>query len=167
MGRSEISIMTEVVCRRMGPALQGASEMDAEAIRKIPMGETVMVKIKRPRNLQFHKKYMSLLRFGFDEFEPKIDPEFEAKYGVTPEKNFDRFRKDVAILAGFYEAEVNIKGECKFEAKSIAFGSMDEAEFSELYKTTLTVLWKRIFQFKEGYTEAELERVANELLGFE
>ena len=157
---------TEILCRRYGPALQAANEQGADAIRKIAMGEQVMVKITRPRNPDFHRKYFALLSWAFDQFEPEPDTEFEAKYGMTPVKNFDRFRKDIAILAGYREAHYNVKGEVRVEAKSISFASMSEQDFADMYSKTIDVLWTRIFANKEGYTRQELDNVIAQLDDF-
>ena len=157
--------MTECHVKRFGPALQGATDQDADYIRTLPTNETFKVNITRPRNSQFHRKYFALLNWAYDEFEPDPDPDFEAKWGMVPEKNFDRFRKDIAILAGYGEAHINIKGEVRMEAKSISFAKMTEDEFLDLYNKTLNVLWTRIFVHKYE-SEEELRDVAAQLEDF-
>ena len=115
-----------------------ATDRDREILDKIKAGEPVKITLKRVRNYQFHKKYFGLLSFAFDYWEP------------DGEKNFDRFRKDIAILAGFYEQSVRLDGSIRTEAKSISFGSMSEDEFEELYSKSIDVIIKYVCQQYDG-----------------
>ncbi len=81
-----------------------------------------------------------------------------------PEKNFDRFRKDIAILAGFYEASYRVNGEVRFEAKSIAFSNMSDDEFEILYTKTIDVIVKHVLT---DYTGDELRSVVEQVEAFE
>ena len=89
----------------------------------------------------FTKKWFALLKIGYDNWEPG---EINSQYG-TPEKNFERFRKDVTILAGYYSIVVRLDGTTRVEADSVSFGSMDESQFSELYSKTIDVLLRRVY----------------------
>lgn len=110
-------------------------------------------------NPLFHRKFMSLLRVGFEYWQPG---EVDKKHGV-PEKNFDQFREDVTILAGFYFPVVRTDGTVRIKAKSISFASMDEEEFERLYQATLTVLLERVLV---GMSDADIERIQNNLLSY-
>ena len=46
-------------------------------------------------------------------------------------KNFDRFRKDLTVLSGFYNATYTFRGDVRLEPKSLSFGSMCEEEFGQ------------------------------------
>ena len=154
--------MIEIICHRINRHLVPVSDQSIEQLKTLPSGTDLKVKITRGRNVKFHRKYMALMNWAFDEFEPAEQPEFVAKYGATPEKNFDAFRKDVAILAGFGYAVVRLNGDVRMEAKSIAFGNMEEDSFVELYEATLKVLYKRIFEAK-GYTDEDMRNLATQL----
>jgi len=84
--------------------------------------------------------------------------------GINPEKNFDRFRKDIAILAGFYEATFRLNGDVRLEAKSISFHSMSEDEFEELYTKTIDVIVKHVLN---NYTDEMLRSVLEQVEAFE
>lgn len=71
-------------------------------------------------------------------------------------KKRERFRKDLIILAGFYEPTVNIRSEVRLEAKSISFAVMDEIEFERLYNATVDVILRRILT---RYTRQDLDDV--------
>lgn len=123
-------------------------------------GEVVSAEIKRPRNYRFHKKYFALLQYAFDVWEPEL-----LEYnGQEVGKNFDRFREDITILAGYYTLAENIKGEPKAIAKSISFGKMLEDEFSCLYSKTIDVILKHVLK---NYTREDVDKVVDRLISFD
>lgn len=146
--------------------LSPAYEADRELLSKIKIGSFVRLKLNRARNYKFHRKYFALVNFAFDYWTPPEfpdDPEQKWRKQVTPEKNFDRFRKDLTILAGHYEAYYRVNGEVRIEAKSISFGSMSEDEFEKLYSATIDVILKHICT---QYTEEMLDSVVDQALSF-
>ena len=68
----------------------------------------------------------------------------------------NELREDLIIEAGFWFEKTNyITGEVTRKAKSINFASMDENEFSELYRAMLdTVI--RVFGWEGSYIEANV-----------
>lgn len=160
--------MTELYVTRIGYALRGASDEDTEAIHELPMGETYKCKITRPRNPKFHNKAMALLRFGYEHYTPAEDPEWEAKWGMTPAKNFDRYRKEVTMLAGYTEAYYSMgRDKIIVEPRSISFAKMDETTFSEYYNNIKTVIWNYQFSKMGTYTKDEWETVVMQLERFD
>lgn len=139
---------------KINGALYPASEEAQEYLKKVKEGEAVTVTLKRIRNYQFLKKWFSLVKYGFELWSP----DFEG------EKNFERFRRDITILAGFYEQTVRLNGEIRTEAKSISFGSMSADEFEELYGKTIDVLIKYVCS---NYTGDELRAVVDTIETFE
>ncbi len=107
---------------------------------KNSVGEVVHADFKKMRNAGFHRKLFALLQLAFQYWEPG---EIDSKYG-TPQKNFDRFRKDLIILAGFYNIVVRLDGSTRIEAQSISFGSMDNNEFEKMYNKVLDVILAKI-----------------------
>ena len=149
---------------KMSNALYPASEQDEELLRKVKQGETVRLTLTRPRNIQFHRKFMSLMRLAYDYFEPPEHGEGSAwaeKYEV--QKNFDRFRKDITILAGFSELSYRLNGDIRVEAKSIAFGKMDEEEFEKLYSKCIDVILAKVCT---QFTEDELRSVVDQVMDY-
>lgn len=126
----------------------------------IKNGEIVSAEIKRPRNYEFHKKFFALLNYAFECWEPE-----DLTYKGKPVgKNFDRFRKDIITLAGYYDLVTNIKGEVKAEAQSISFGKMKEDEFEQLYSKTINVIIKQVLT---NYTREDVDRVIENIIGFD
>ena len=130
--------------------------------RKIKVGQVVSQESKLVRNPKFHRKYFALLNIGFDAWEPG---EIDSKYG-TPEKNFDRFRKDVTILCGNYDIVVRLDGSTRPEAKSISFASMEEETFADLYSKTIDLFLKYIYKNNKDMTAEEVDRITEEYLRF-
>ena len=150
-------------------ALLPAHETDLEELKKLPKDQPLRVKVTRMRNVDHHRKYFALLNYAFDVWEP---PERKSDYvgdsmvwdDLEIEKNFDRFRKDIAILAGFYEASYRVNGEVRLEAKSISFANMGQDEFEQLYDKTIDVIIKHVLR---NYTGDELRSVVDQIMEFE
>lgn len=100
---------------------------DLEEKRKLKIGETYQVEVKRPRNYQFHKKFFALLNIGWENTD--VDMPFET------------YRRWVTMRAGFYKVYHTPKGEL-YEPESIAFSSMDDDTFSEVYDRVLNIILK-------------------------
>jgi hypothetical protein len=148
-----------VLTKAPGGALIPVDPQAAEFIAKLKVGQGVTAAIKRHRNPGHHRKFFALLNVAFDAWEP-----VEATYkGQVVGKNFDQFRNDIVVLAGFYEMAVNLKGETRLTAKSISFGSMDQDEFDTLYNATCNVILQRILT---NYTRDDLDAVIDRLMGF-
>ena len=144
-----------------GYGLLPAHQEDLDAIKKLPNGQPLRVKLTRVRNYQFHKKWFALLNYAFDVWEPM---ETKGPFNVPPEKSFDRFRKDITILCGIYDAHYRLNGEIRLEAKSVSFAKMDEDEFEEMYAKTIDVICKHVLK---NYSGDELRRVMAEIEAFE
>lgn len=125
----------------------------------IKVGEVVQVSVTKPRNLMRHKKFFALLNLAFEGWEP-IEQQHN---GIPAQKSFERFRKDVICQAGYYDVVANLKGEVRAEAKSIAFGSMDELEFDKLYNDVVNVILKHVLQ---NYTRNDLDNVIEQIIRF-
>lgn len=130
-----------------------------EWLQGIKTFDMFRAELTRPRNYKYHKKYFALLNHCYDLFDP--DP-IDDKHGHV-EKTFDRFRKDIIILAGYYTRTIRINGDVIIEAKSISFGSMNEEEFNVLYNNTINVMLKYVCR---NYSKDDLENTINQILSF-
>jgi len=126
-------------------------------------GEMFNLEAVFPRNPKFHRKMFALLTVGFDCWEP--DRKKFAYAGRPIEKNFERFREQVLILAGHYDQVFSLRGDkMELVAKSISYASMDDSEFSELYESVLTVILNNVcVNYKN---RDELNSVVEKVLGF-
>lgn len=131
-------------------------------LRKAEPGEMVEIKTLRPRNAKFHRKFFALLTVGFEAWEPARKR--KTYKGRPIAKNFERFRKDIIILAGFYEQTFDLRGRMKLEAKSISFANMEDEEFEQVYSAVADVLLAKVLTTYKG--RAELDAVVEQIMGF-
>ena len=156
--------MTEIVMYRTPTgSLAPADDVAREFVGQLKVGTPVRVKVARARSLAFHRKAFALFKLAFDTWDPA-----PGEYRGQPiTKNFDRFRKDVTIMAGFYEPVFDAAGRARLVAESLSFSTMTEDRFQQVYRAVLGVVWNRILKGAGYRTEAEVERVVEELLRFE
>ncbi len=93
-------------------------------------------------------------------------PEVEHK-GVRVTPSFDRFRRDVVIMCGYYEAHFNALGEPRLDAKSISFASMDEDEFQGLYSKTIDVVLTKILPRRADLSAETLRAYVDQVLAYD
>lgn len=144
---------------KQGQVFTPATPADEDKISSIKSGQFIEADIKQKRNLKFHRKFFAMLNIGFEAFEPDI----KAYQGLVAVKNFERFRKDVIIMAGFYDATYDIQGNLKLEAHSISFSKMGEDEFNKVYNACCNVLLMKVLH---NYTRGDLDRVVEQLTRF-
>lgn len=144
-------------------ALAPADSASAEWIAKLKVGQGVRGEFTRARNLAQHRRMFALFNFSFDIWDA---PELEYQ-GQPVLKDFDNFRRDITIIAGFYRPVTNFDGETRLDAESLAFHSMSEERFAKVYKAILTVVWERIFRAKAYESPKTVDAIVAELLRFE
>lgn len=134
---------------------------DSELMKKIPLGSVIEGEFSKKRNPLFHRKFFALLNLGYEYFNP---PEADWR-GFKAVKNFDVFREQVTILAGFREVTYNLDGSVKVKAKSISFASMDDVEFERVYSQVLDVIWNKVLNtvFED---KRQLDNAVNQLMSF-
>src|SRR5690606_3052118 len=156
-----------------GTAFRPANQHDADALEKIKNGSVINAKFTQPRNPLFHRKFFALLGFAYEYWNPDPDEIMSSKFAEllpenwVPEKNFERFRKDILILAGYRTIVVNVKNEIRYEAESISFASMDDVEFQQLYSTVFNVVWEMVVKKITGMTPEIAENTINQMLSFD
>ena len=127
---------------------------------KTRLGASVHADFKQLRNYEFHKKWFALLQLAYDHWEPG---EINSEFG-QPEKNLDRFRKDITILAGYYHVVIRLDGSTRIEADSVSFGNMDAETFEQLYSKTIDVILKRIPSL--GKSREEIDKIVEKVIAF-
>lgn len=124
-----------------GGIFHPAHEMEVERVKKFKNGEVYTAEIKLTRNPIFHKKMFVFFKFCFQHWcANKAGLEH-----MDEHSQFDRFRKDLTILAGFYEQTVRLNGEIRTEAKSLAYANMEADEFERCYNAMINAAIKHIF----------------------
>lgn len=137
-------------------------EEDAEALKRFKLGAVVKADVTNPRNIAFFRKWFALVKVAFGLWEETGIRATHKGQEILP--NFDKFRKDVTILAGFCHPVLNVNGELRMEADSISFGSMSEETFEKLYAATLTAIVHRVM--KGRISEERLREMAERVEEF-
>jgi hypothetical protein len=157
--------MKDIALRRTQDGFEPWDEHAAEQIASYKPGAYCLADVVQLRDPTFHRRAMSLLRFGYSYWEP---PQQQLVDGVPIDvvRNFDVYRKEVTILAGYYDLCATFSGEVRLEAKSISFRSMEEGEFREWFKAVKDVLWTQIFSSIAGFTEESYNNTVLEFLRY-
>lgn len=146
-----------------GDVLVPVDENAKKLLAGVAFGDGFSVEAKKTRNIKFHRLFFAMLNFAFEMWDPPAEREFR---GQPIQKNFERFREDVLILAGHYEAVYSVDGSLKLQAKSIAFANCDELEFRGVYSTVLDVVWDRVFRQAQFRSKDDVETVVRQLLAY-
>ena len=104
-------------------------DSDYDEKRKLKIGEDYECDVRQPRNVQFLKKFMALVRLGCDN-SPRDMP-------------FKAYRAYVTMKAGFVDVYDTEIGRMALP-QSISFANMDETKFEKVYKAVLDVIMKDI-----------------------
>lgn len=140
--------------------LYPADELEAEKVKKMKVGVLIRADVVQVRNAMFHRKFFALLRVGFEAFDV---PEGKTYKGFPVQKDFEQFREDVIIAAGFFTVTYRINGDTRVKAKSISFARMKPEDFERLYSQVADVLLQKVLAHYQN--RANLDNVVNQILG--
>lgn len=152
--------MTDIVLiKTANGTLAPIDQEGIDYISKMKLGAGVTASVKRHNNPAFHRKLFALFGVAFDAWEPG-----EKEYkGEKVSKEFDQFRKDITILAGFYDSHISFKGDVRLTAKSLNFSKMDQDERESVYSAVINVILSRVLT---KYTRDDLDNVVENVLRF-
>lgn len=156
----------EILLIKTPSGFMPADDEAQEQCKKFRLGSLAKLDVVQMRNGAFFRKWWALVKLGYDYFVDTCETQEYKGQQVRPE--FDRFRKDVTILAGFYRPVWNVNGEMRIEPESLAWANMTEERFEKLYSATIDVLLKKVFNGKRmrAWTEEELRSVAEQISEF-
>jgi hypothetical protein len=116
-----------VMIKRNGALVAGDAEAE-EALAKIPSDTFVMANVRRPRNIDHHRKFFKLMRVISDGT------------GIHPEV----LRALILIEAGHCHVIKRKDGRIDRFPKSIDFTSVDQTEFEEIYNRAVQYIAENI-----------------------
>ena len=125
--------------KQPGGTLIPANDMESDKMTRFKTGELYEVDIKLTRNPGFHKKMFLFFNFCFNYWAS--DKEFIDESG-----QFDNFRKELTIMAGYYDEYYNIHGDVRVEARSLSYASMKPEVFESCYKALITAAMTNLFK---------------------
>lgn len=141
-----------------------ASPEDVAWYEKLQPGEVCTGEFRRKQNSAFHRKMMALITVGFNNWkQAPIEVSVGGKT-VIPEKNFDRFRKDLTILAGFYHITYRLDGSYRVEADSLSYDKMPPEDREKIYSKFIDVLLANVYGGE--ITSVDMENIVNAYLAF-
>lgn len=133
--------MKITVTKQPGGILVPADDRAADSLNKFKTGEQYEIEIKLTRNPQFHRKVFAFFNFCYEHWcASGTNHEL-----MTDTAQFDVFRKNLTVLAGYYDEFASIRGSIRVEAKSLAYASMSQEEFSECYSALINAAIKHVF----------------------
>ena len=144
--------------------LTPADQQAKEWFDSVPAGKMVSGDFTKKQNPAFHRKMFALLQVGYENWQ---QPELEVMVGgrtVTPEKNFDRFRRDLTILAGFYHVVYRLDGSFRIEADSLSFDRMPADERERVYSKFIDLLIANVYGGQ--ITEDDMHKIVETYLAF-
>lgn len=154
---------TEAFVRKFNNSLIPADAFSADALEGLKHGQVYKVELKANRRYKFLQKAFVLVGYAFDLWEPAGEA---TEYKGKPiEKNLERFREMLTIMAGHYTPVYKLDGSVQLIAKSWSYSSMpDDTDFSQLYNALLNVIIAKVIS---NHTGEELDEIVNNIvLGF-
>jgi len=146
--------------------LVSADDESSALLADLKTGTTLNAQITemRERSLKNFRRWWALVEIAFNAWN---ETDHRQEYnGMTVEPNMERFRKDVTILTGHYEASVNLKGEVRLDAKSISFGAMSEEAFEQFFSKTIDVILTKILP-RGRFDEKTLRDLVEKIVRFD
>lgn len=156
-----------------------------QAIDKIT--EPTLLTFKKMRSYRYHRQFFQLLNIAYQYWQPVYNNDFHHKSenfvmqaSLNPEqinlfkqvyrkelkrleakKNFEQFRKDLTIKAGFFEIYYRIDGTSRVNAKSISFEKMSHEDFHKLYGKVKDAIYVLILKDISPFDKANFEDEIN------
>lgn len=139
--------LTDVMLVKRLNGLHAADDAAADVVRALAQGEVIRANIRKPRNLQFHRKFFALLQLVYESTE------------LWP--SVDELLIDLKFRLGHVDAVQLSSGEVVKLPKSISFAKMDDVEFSQFFDRSMRVLCEMAGGIEEdGLREAVLQELA-------
>jgi hypothetical protein len=99
------------------------------------------------------------MRVAFDNWDA---PDIEYN-GMIAAKNFDQFRDEVTIRAGYFDLAINGANKVIRLPRSWSFARMDETEFEKLFDQLVTVI---LAHYLNSFSRNDIDKMVATILGF-
>jgi len=139
-----------------GGSLHPANERELARMMRFTNGSQHCVDIKLTRNPAFHRKVFAFFNFCFEYW---CGQNAGLKF-LNESAQFDTFRRQLTVLAGYYDTSYKLDGSVRIEPKSLSYGEMKQDEFEHCYSALINAAIKYLF----GNTRDS--RVLDKLRGF-
>jgi hypothetical protein len=154
----------EILCiKSPNGALVPMDDEQAEKVKRFKAGAIVRGEFAAMRNGRFFQKWFVLARFAYDLWTETMEPIEYRGQRVQPV--FDKFRKDLTILAGYWHPVFNIDGTFKVEADSISWANMSDETFEAMYSKTIDAILAKVLP-RQGLSRQVLDHHVDRVLEF-
>ncbi len=127
-------------------------DSDAEAVKHIPIGESVKAKFTKSRNIRHHRKFFAMLQMVVDNMPETMPNQYQ---------DIDLLLDEIKFQLGHFEMHHTLGGKDYYKVKSISFGKMDQVKFDEFYNRAVDVILK---WFLKDLTKEQFEKEVLEFL---
>ena len=142
--------MKITIIKHSGGFLSPASDIEAERLVKFKNNSEYEIDIKLSRHSGFHRKVFRFMNYCFVHWSS--DKEF-----MNESAQFDCFRQNLTVLAGYYDELYTISGsQMRIQAKSLSYGSMSQDEFESFYSALIRAAMRHIFNGCDKEVEKKL-----------
>jgi len=127
-------------------------DSDAEAVKHIPIGESVKAKFVKSRNVRHHRKFFAMLQMVTDNMPETMPNQYQ---------NTDLLLDEIKFQLGYFEMHHTLGGKDYYKVKSISFGKMDQVQFDGFYNRAVDVILK---WFLKDITKEQFDKEVLEFL---
>ena len=152
----------EIYVRKVNDVLVPSDIAQSELLEGIKPYSDYKAVLSQSRHPLFHRKAFALASIGFKYWTPPDEREYK---GRTILKNFEAFRNDLTIRAGFFDPVWTIAGKMELKAHSWSWAKTDQEKFERMYSGFIDVIFRDILSSKR-FTYEELQRQVDIILGF-
>lgn len=130
------------ITKLAGGVLAPLDDKQAEVLQKLKTGEQYEIEIKQQRNPQFHRKVFAFFNFCFQHWSAEhTEWQFQDEAA-----QFDTFRKNLTVVAGYFTKTYTLDGGVRIEPKSLAYANMDQSEFEQVYSALINAALGKVFK---------------------
>lgn len=139
-------VMARLYLKKTLTGFAPADEASQELVKKFKLGEVYKADVVKPRSYRNHKLIFAMLSLTFEN---------QDQY-----KDFETFRKAVAIEAGHTEEIITPSGEIYRIPKSISYDALDQIAFTKVSAEMMAVCCSMLHGVGADELEAEISRYA-------
>ena len=125
----------KIYCRVTDYGLVPMYDSDYDEKKRLKVGDTLLFEVKRPRNYEFLKKFMALVRLTFDNL-PEHLHDLMGIYSVDDMLTSLKYDLGLCTIIHIGDRDFIKEG-------SISFAAMDETEFEQFYKRSIDIILHR------------------------
>ena len=122
----------DIYCRVTDIGLIPMYDSDLDEKHRLRIGDNVLCTIKRPRNYDFHKKYLALLRLTVANLPHLIQQQMQI---FTEEDLLDCLKIDLGLFTTRWHGGRQI-----VKTGSISFAKMDNTEFEKFFSRSVDAI---------------------------